>query len=163
MLCPTELVKIRIQGNNDVTEANEKKPSVCRVIRNIYKTDGLKGLFRGLRSTIARESVGCSIFFGSYEWTREKLKPVGKKKEDCDAGATLTAGAVAGLFMWSVVYPIDVLKSRVQMSEGVGEISLIKKEIRNVGLRGLYCGLWPTLVKTIPVTAVSIKKIKKYN
>lgn len=93
---------------------------------------------------------------GSYEWIRERLKPAGARKEDCDATATLVAGGAAGLLMWAVVYPADVVKSRVQMSENKLGIQLIGEMIQNAGLRGLYCGLLPTLIKTVPVTAVTM-------
>lgn len=158
MLCPTELVKIRMQGFDDKKKLG---PSVSQVVKSIWKTDGALGLFRGLGSTMARESIGCPLFFGSYEWARELLKPEGRRKEDCGPAATMVAGAAAGVFMWMAVYPIDMIKSRVQMSnEKGGELRLIREEISGAGLRGLYSGLWPTLVKTIPVTAVLLLSVE---
>lgn len=147
--------------NDDVTkEVKQQKPSINQVVKNIWRTDGIRGLFRGLGSTIARENIGCFVFFGSYEWTREKLKPVGGRKENCDSLATMTAGALAGTLMWLVIYPIDVIKSRVQMSEKATGFRLLLEEARSIGLRGLYSGLWPTLMKTLPVTAVLLFSVE---
>lgn len=145
-----------MQGSIDVTEAEVRKqnPSLSRVISKIWKNDGFKGMYRGIRLTMAREAVGCPIFFGSYEWVRELLKPINKRKEDCDSLATMIAGATAGLLMWLVVYPIDVIKCHVQMSEKPIGYRMMIKNIRMTGMRKLYSGLRPTLIKTIPVTSM---------
>lgn len=161
VLCPTELVKIRMQCFHDYdTEVKLQNPSISETIKNIWKADGFKGLFRGMKYTFARESIGCSVFFGAYEWAREKLKPIGKPKENCDPLATMAAGALSGVVMWLVVYPIDVMKSRVQISEKTVGLQLVKDEIHKAGLRGLYCGLWPTLIKTVPLTAVLLFSVE---
>lgn len=145
-----------MQGSSDITEGEKKKlrPSLRRVISNIWNTNGFKGLFRGFGLTIVREGIGCPLFFGSYEWVREMLKPVDKRKEDCNPLATMVAGAIAGLVTWTVVYPVDVIKSRVQMSEGSSNYQTTIKDLRMTGSLKLYFGIWPTLMKTIPVAGV---------
>lgn len=63
-------------------------------------------------------------------------------------------GAVAGAFGATVVYPIDLVKTRMQnqRSKVVGEMmyknsmDCAKKVIRNEGFRGLYSGLGPQLI-----------------
>lgn len=153
VLCPTELVKIRMQGGADGKP--KRGPRLSQVVKNIWKVDGFKGLFRGMGSTMARECISCPVFFGAYEWARERLKPAGGRKEDCSPAATMASGSAAGLLMWLTVYPIDVIKSRLQMSTGNGNrLRSVADEIRSAGVRGLFCGLWPTLVKSVPVTGV---------
>lgn len=160
MLCPTELVKIRLQGGNNVIDVKLQSRTVSQVLNKIWKSEGFKGLYRGLGSTIARECIGGSVFFGSYEQARELLKPDGKRKENCDAIATMGAGSLAGIFTWLVIYPIDVIKSRVQVSAKKSEFQLIKNEVLSQGSQGLYSGLLPTLVKTIPVAAVLLFSVE---
>jgi solute carrier family 25 aspartate/glutamate transporter 12/13 len=63
-------------------------------------------------------------------------------------------GAVAGAFGATIVYPIDLVKTRMQnqRSSVVGQLMYLnsvdcaKKVIRNEGPRGLYRGLLPQLV-----------------
>jgi solute carrier family 25 aspartate/glutamate transporter 12/13 len=63
-------------------------------------------------------------------------------------------GAIAGAFGATVVYPIDLVKTRMQnqRSKVVGEmlyknsLDCAKKVIRNEGVRGLYSGLGPQLI-----------------
>jgi len=149
-----------LQGSNDVTDAKLKKPSASQVLNKIWKYNGFKGLYRGLVSTIVRECIGCTVFFGSYEWAREFLKPVGKRKEDCDALATMAAGSIAGICTSLIIYPVDVMKSRVQMAFKKSEYQIIKDQILRNGFRGLYSGLLPTMVKTLPVTGVLLLSVE---
>lgn len=58
------------------------------VTRNIIRTEGTRGLYRGLTATLARECPGYGCFFGGYELTRslltkehEEKKDIGKDKE----------------------------------------------------------------------------------
>jgi solute carrier family 25 aspartate/glutamate transporter 12/13 len=63
-------------------------------------------------------------------------------------------GAIAGAFGATVVYPIDLVKTRMQnqRTKVVGEmmyknsLDCAKKVIRNEGFRGLYSGLGPQLI-----------------
>lgn len=135
--------------------------SADQVFKKIWKSEGFKGLYRGLGCTIAREFIGCSVFFGAYERAREQLRPIGKRKEDCSAVATMVAGSLAGICTSLVVYPIDAIKSRVQMEVKDSEFQVIQKvmSIRD-GSRGLYSGLLPTMVKTVPVTGVLLLTVE---
>lgn len=44
-----------------------------QLTKQILRTEGVPGLFRGLTSTMMREMPGYFCFFGSYEGTREFL------------------------------------------------------------------------------------------
>jgi len=151
-----------MQGISNEVSANEKlqDQTTGQIFKNIWKSEGFKGLYRGLGCTIIREFIGCSVFFGVYERSREILKPEGKRKENCDALATMTAGSLAGICTSLIIYPIDVIKSRVQMAIKENEFQMIKNEILSSGSRGLYSGLLPTMVKTVPVTGVLLLTVE---
>ncbi|KAI5801220.1 mitochondrial carrier domain-containing protein [Geopyxis carbonaria] len=73
-------------------------------------------------------------------------------------------GAVAGAFGATVVYPIDLVKTRMQnqRSKVVGELmyknsmDCAKKVIRNEGFKGLYSGLGPQLLGVAPEKAIKL-------
>jgi hypothetical protein len=52
------------------------------ITRNIIRTEGTRGLFRGLTATLARECPGYGCFFGTYELTRSLLTKENEKKTD---------------------------------------------------------------------------------
>lgn len=86
---------------------------------------------------------------------RELLREEGEHKDDIGLLRTMTAGAVGGMFFWTLTYPVDVVKSRIQVYNLKGNfIKLSYEIIMREGVSALYHGLSPTLVRTIPATAV---------
>lgn len=73
-------------------------------------------------------------------------------------------GAVAGGFGASVVYPIDLVKTRMQnqRSSIVGQLmyknslDCFRKVIKNEGFKGLYSGLGPQLIGVAPEKAIKL-------
>lgn len=73
-------------------------------------------------------------------------------------------GSIAGAFGAFMVYPIDLVKTRMQnqRSNRVGEklynnsLDCARKVIRNEGFRGLYSGVLPQLVGVAPEKAIKL-------
>jgi len=73
-------------------------------------------------------------------------------------------GSIAGAFGAFMVYPIDLVKTRMQNQRNsrVGErlynnsIDCARKVIRNEGFRGLYSGVLPQLVGVAPEKAIKL-------
>ncbi|KAF2751920.1 calcium-binding mitochondrial carrier protein-like protein Aralar1 [Sporormia fimetaria CBS 119925] len=73
-------------------------------------------------------------------------------------------GSLAGAFGAFMVYPIDLVKTRMQnqRSSAVGQvlyknsIDCAKKVIRNEGFKGLYSGVLPQLVGVAPEKAIKL-------
>lgn len=59
---------------------------------------------------------GYFFFFGSYELTRGFLAKPGQSRDEIGALKTMVAGAVGGSVLWLVIFPADVVKSRIQVS-----------------------------------------------
>ena len=73
-------------------------------------------------------------------------------------------GAIAGAFGAFMVYPIDLVKTRLQNQRGtrpgerlyLNSIDAFKKIVRNEGFRGLYAGVLPQLVGVAPEKAIKL-------
>lgn len=141
-------------------ESNKNKPfkhiGAFKLTQNIIKNDGLTAMFKGLTPTLLREMPGYFFFFGGYEGTRELLRKEGQSKDQIGLLRTMVAGAVGGIIFWVVIFPADVIKSRVQVDSKIsGNTFIIAKTIfKNEGVMALYNGLLPTVCRTIPATAV---------
>ncbi|KAJ0175671.1 hypothetical protein K1T71_008830 [Dendrolimus kikuchii] len=98
---PVELVKTRQQLSN----AREMPSGAWAGARHIIQKGGFKALFRGLSITMARDCPAFTIYFASYE---------AMTREDRSILRVFTAGGVAGTLSWILLYPIDVVKSRIQ-------------------------------------------------
>lgn len=101
-------------------------------------------------------------------------QPIAKVKTGEDRGAVtevleslyrFTLGSVAGAAGATVVYPIDLVKTRMQNQRAgsyVGElmyrnsIDCVKKVVRYEGAAGLYRGLLPQLVGVCPEKAIKL-------
>lgn len=82
------------------------------------------------------------------------MKKPGQNKDDIGLLKTMISGAVGGVVFWTIMFPTDVIKSRIQVSSEKGKmlplfVQILKKE----GPMGLYNGLLPTLIRTVPATA----------
>ncbi|XP_012136593.2 mitochondrial ornithine transporter 1 [Megachile rotundata] len=163
-LCPTELIKCKLQALREVqteatgtvTETNIIKKNIgpWSLTNQILKEQGIRGLFSGLSSTIAREMPGYFFFFGGYEITRELLAKPHENRDDIGWQKTMVAGAVGGTVLWLVIFPADVVKSRIQVKNLKDPALVVMKDIvKNEGIGSLYNGLKPTLIRTIPATA----------
>jgi solute carrier family 25 carnitine/acylcarnitine transporter 20/29 len=71
----------------------------------------------------------------------------------------LISGAVAGASSWLSCYPIDVIKSVIQTQEGsLGSAKMwpvIRSRYQQGGWRSFFRGLSPTLIRSVPVNAVT--------
>lgn len=163
-LCPTELIKCKLQALREVqiemtgtvtlTNSIKKNIGPWNLTSQILKEQGIRGLFSGLTSTIAREMPGYFFFFGGYEITRELLAKPNESRDDIGWQKTMIAGAVGGTVLWLVIFPADVVKSRIQVKNLKAPVLLITRDIvKNEGFGSLYNGLKPTLIRTIPATA----------
>lgn len=98
-----------------------------------------------------------------------QLKPVGEERgavtEILESLYRFTLGSVAGAAGATVVYPIDLVKTRMQNQRAgsyVGElmyrnsIDCVKKVVRYEGAAGLYRGLLPQLVGVCPEKAIKL-------
>lgn len=117
---PVELVKTRQQ----LAKPNAVVPSSAwGEARYILRTGGYKGLFRGLGITILRDSPAFAIYFTSYE---------AMTRGDQSVIKVFAAGGIAGALSWILLYPVDVVKSRLQ-GDTIGR----------------YSGAWDCFLKSI--------------
>lgn len=174
-LCPTELIKCKLQAMREVEQTQaatavgkSTKPRIgpWTLTRQILREHGIRGMFVGLSSTIAREMPGYFFFFGGYEATRELLAAKGQKRDDIGWQKTMVAGAVGGSMLWLAIFPADVVKSRVQVQNlRTPALIVFKDIIRQEGIGALYNGLTPTLIRTVPATAtlfLTVEYTKKF-
>lgn len=81
-----------------------------------------------------------------------------------ESGYNFMLGSVAGAFGAFMVYPIDLVKTRMQNQRGAdpgqrlykNSLDCFKKVIANEGFRGLYSGVVPQLVGVAPEKAIKL-------
>ncbi|KAG4416180.1 hypothetical protein IFR04_010699 [Cadophora malorum] len=117
---PTELVKCRAQISNSAATA-----SSWGITRDILRREGVRGLYFGGVVTALRDSVGYGFYFWSYEITtrlmekkmRERGGEVVRGDGLGEAAKVLLCGGLAGVVTWASIFPLDVIKTRVQTQQ----------------------------------------------
>ncbi|CAF2622560.1 unnamed protein product [Rotaria sp. Silwood2] len=169
-LCPTELVKCRMQTMNDIQLHTQnpmhKTISPIDITRNIIRNEGIRGLYRGFTATLARECPGYGCFFGGYELTRSLLTKENEKKADIGFVRTWISGGMAGICFWIFMFPIDAIKSRIQvLKPNMNTMKYTIEFIRNEGFTTLYAGLLPTLIRSFFATGalfMTYEQVQKF-
>lgn len=147
MLSPIELIKIRLQlqtQSNTQSQHTQKGP--LSVAKNILKTEGYRGLYRGLTITALRDAPAHGFYFWTYEFMREKLHPGCRRSGQESFDTMLIAGGLAGVASWMCCYPLDVVKTRLQAQTPTtlkynGIVDCLRKSVTNDGYGVLFRGL----------------------
>lgn len=136
-------------------------PGMWTLLVNMYKTEGgMPALYRGIIPTVAGVAPYVGLNFMVYEIARTQFTPEGKS--DPSAVGKLAAGAVSGAVAQTITYPFDVLRRRFQINtmsgmgyQYAGIFDAIKTIVMHEGIRGLYKGIVPNLLKVAPSMASS--------
>ena len=108
--------------------------------------------FRGLGVTLGRETVGYGVYFSVYDALVQSLSGDGGRV--ASPALAIGFGATAGVALWTSIFPLDVVKSRIQASDGkTGFVGAVRGVWREAGLLGFYRGFGPCLVRAVPVNA----------
>ncbi|KAI1294801.1 Mitochondrial carnitine/acylcarnitine carrier protein [Halotydeus destructor] len=154
---PGERIKclLQVQQANPGTATKYAGPIDCA--KQLYKQGGIASIYKGTFATLLRDVPASGMYFMSYEYLKDTLKPAGKTKADLSVGATLLAGGVAGIMNWTVAIPVDVLKSRLQTApEGTyprGLRDVLAQLVKQEGIGALYKGATPVFLRAFPANA----------
>ena len=118
---PTELIKCRTQVARDSTTAavdgthnRQTSPtSSVGIAKNIWRHQGLRGLYFGGGVTSVRDAVGYGFYFWSYELSRQLISNPADSQRMASL-KILLYGGIAGVVTWATIFPLDMIKTRVQ-------------------------------------------------
>ncbi|KAG8217858.1 mitochondrial carrier [Butyriboletus roseoflavus] len=123
---PFELVKVRRQLEYSIASSKgihlARPPGTLEAVRDIFRTNGLSGLYIGFRLHFVRDTAGTALYFFEYDAMRHIL---GRQRSG-EQGPTppwlpipvslipFVCGSLAGVTSWALIYPLDVVKTKVQ-------------------------------------------------
>ncbi|XP_066550274.1 mitochondrial 2-oxodicarboxylate carrier isoform X2 [Amia ocellicauda] len=157
---PFEVVKVSLQANRD---AFAVQPSTFAQARLIISANGfgLKGLNKGLTSTLGRHGVFNMIYFGFYFNVKDMIPA--SQDPSLEFLRKFAIGLTSGTISSCVNIPFDVAKSRIQGPQPVpGEIKYrtcfqtMVLVYREEGYLALYKGLIPKIMRLGPGGAVML-------
>lgn len=111
VVAPLDRVKILFQASNPQFQKYTGSWSgAVQAIRDIYKADGSRGLFRGHSATLLRIFPYGGIKFLAYEQIRAVFIT---SKEQETAGRRFLVGSMAGCMSVFTTYPLEVIRVRL--------------------------------------------------
>lgn len=154
---PLDRLKVILQVQT--TEAR-----VMPAIKGILKEGGLLGFFRGNGLNVVKVAPESAIRFYCYEMLKDFiLNAKGGQAEQAVIGPVdrLAAGGLAGAVAQTAIYPLDLVKTRLQTfscEDGKKpNIRTMSKEILvHEGPRAFYRGLVPSLLGMIPYAGIDL-------
>ena len=156
----------------------------------IYQREGVAGFYRGFGATFVTSAIASAVWWLAYEKSKERLyswderRRQGKEQTakvehrpgslwaaltEVNRTPQLAAGFIAGTVTSSLINPLDVVKTRLQVQDSTHPASggkAAKGRYRNFlhglrqvyveeGMRGYVRGLVPKLVSRGPLSAMS--------
>ncbi|XP_018352503.1 PREDICTED: mitochondrial folate transporter/carrier [Trachymyrmex septentrionalis] len=155
MLHPLDLIKIRFAVNDGQTTAAPRYHGLRNAIAQIIKTEGVRGLYRGVTPNVLGSGSSWGFYFFFYNTIKTSIQG-GNSKKPLGPSMHMFAAADAGVLTLLMTNPIWVVKTRlclqyaddVKMADSKkyrGMVDALKKIYKTEGIRGLYKGLVPGL------------------
>lgn len=163
---PLDIVRTRLSiataSFSGLESSKAAKPlGMWSTMLNMYKHEGgWRALYRGILPTVAGVAPYVGLNFMVYETARKLVTPEGQKNPGTIG--KLTAGAISGAVAQTCTYPFDVLRRRFQINtmsgmgyQYAGIFDAVRVIVAQEGLKGLYKGIVPNLLKVAPSMASS--------
>ncbi|KZV57935.1 calcium-binding mitochondrial carrier protein SCaMC-3-like [Dorcoceras hygrometricum] len=156
---PMDLVKTRLQTY--VCESGTV-PNLRKLSKEIWIQEGPRALYRGLIPSLLGIIPYAGIDLAAYE----TLKDMSRKyilQDGAEPGplVQLSCGTVSGALGATCVYPLQVVRTRMQAHRASKEAAdnsmsgVFLRTFRMEGYRGFYKGLFPNLLKVVPSASIT--------
>jgi hypothetical protein len=123
-ITPAEVLRVNQQHMEQKAGSN-----MYTLSRDMLRSGGLGGLFRGLVPTLCRDVPYCMIQFSLFNTLHKRIAVQGHKPTALEL---FTMGGIAGSGAWMVIFPMDTIKSRCQVD----------------AVNGRFTGLWDGVKQT---------------
>ena len=124
--------------------------TVIKSMSSIYRTEGIRSLYRGFLPAIVGTVPGVCLYFTAYKMSKSEMETrISSNSYMIDFAAGLFAEAVSCV-VW---VPTDVMKERAQACSLASTPYTFSSILRQEGLRGLYRGYGATLASFGPFSA----------
>ncbi|KAM9997059.1 hypothetical protein ACTFIZ_002017 [Dictyostelium cf. discoideum] len=161
---PIELVKTRLQLQGELQLSQRIYNGVWDAFKQIYKTEGIRGLQSGLIPAYFSQATMQGIRLGSFDLISNALGA--KPNQDYFFLKNLLAGATAGAIGAAAGSPFDLVKVRMQAAnmyksdpQFVGyssSFAAFKQIIQKEGFKGLTRGMLTSAQRTAVGSAIQL-------
>ncbi|VAH23519.1 unnamed protein product [Triticum turgidum subsp. durum] len=162
-VAPLERLKILLQVQNP---HSIKYNGTVQGLKYIWRTEGLRGLFKGNGTNCARIVPNSAVKFFSYEQASRGIlylyrQQTGDENAQLSPILRLGAGATAGIIAMSATYPMDMVRGRITVQtekspyQYRGMFHALGTVYREEGFRALYRGWLPSVIGVVPYVGLN--------
>ena len=141
---------------------------IASTAKKMWASNGIRSYYRGLTWGLIGQFPYSALDLFTFESLkraiiRRRMTNRGCSEADAAPGSIATAaiGGFSGAFGASAVYPINLLRTRIQ-TQGTKEhprtytgiVDCFRQTVKGEGFRGLFKGITPNLVKVVPAVSI---------
>ncbi|PQE05584.1 mitochondrial oxaloacetate transporter protein [Rutstroemia sp. NJR-2017a WRK4] len=163
---PFFLVKTRLQSFSPFAPVGFQHGYKNAVdgMRQIYKTEGVNGLYRGVGAAMVRTGFGSSVQLPTYFFAKRRLvKHLGMEE---GPALHLASSTASGFVVCCVMHPPDTIMSRMYNQTGnlySGIFDCLAKTVKTEGIFAIYKGFLPHLARILPHTILTLSLAEQTN
>lgn len=142
---------------------------IAATAKKMWQSNGMFAFFRGLPLGLFGMFPYAAIDLTTFEYLKQALLARNAQIHQCHEDdvplsnfTTGTIGAISGATSASIVYPMNVVRTRLQAQGTVlhpatyhGIMDVVRKTFQAEGLSGFYRGITPNLLKVAPAVSIS--------
>ena len=151
VLSPITLIKTRLEATG--TFGLDSSRSMATVARDVFRTHGVRGLWRGCVPTVLSNAPFSAIYYSVYSHCQ---KAPGPDSPVPVFAVNFSSGVLAAMVATIVTQPTDVLRARVQLGVAPGFFSAAKSAVdaQESLPHTFYAGAMPRFLKRTIQTAL---------
>jgi solute carrier family 25 carnitine/acylcarnitine transporter 20/29 len=137
-----DTIKVRIQ------EAGSTYSGALNCASRMVREEGMPAFFRGIAAPMVGSTIECATLFYVYSSAQRLFKRTDEQKP-LSLPVLATCGSAAGFAASIVMTPFELIKCKLQVP-GMryrGTAHCAYSVVRHEGVRGLYLGWTPTMVR----------------
>lgn len=142
---------------------NSANSGVARSIALVYNEYGISGFWRGVSPGICRAIIGGGMNFYTLEYFRKYFKSSDSLMDQISNDSK--AAATSRFLTILVLSPLTVVKVRMEAMGSNQYRSIVhglQTIAREEGVKGLYKGLLPNIIRDIPFSALAFSFYSQY-
>lgn len=132
--------------------------SIVDGIRQIYHHEGFMGYYKGLSPALLNVSQG-ALQFSIYDTFKHHIiLKKGNPEQRLTTFEYLYSSAISKITATMTLYPLQVIRSRLQVNNEIKTISarkLVYEIAKEEGVKGFYKGLLANIIRVVPATCIT--------
>ncbi|XP_023949174.1 calcium-binding mitochondrial carrier protein SCaMC-2 isoform X2 [Bicyclus anynana] len=139
-------------------QVNPTRENMTKCLAKMINEGGISGLWRGNGINVIKIAPESALKFAAYEQVKRLIKGE-KNNQPLEIYERFAAGATAGAISQTVIYPLEVLKTRLALRK-TGQYSGIMDAARKIyareGLKCFYKGYIPNILGIVPYAGIDL-------